>query len=490
MSICTLVLPDRRVRIEFTDTPLLSDLLERSGVRLLHPCGGSGRCGKCAVQTISGDISEMTEAEARFGRRLACQIRLFGDAEVELSEESDMTQIETESFLYHICLDPKRGGLGAAIDIGTTTIAASLYDLDTGTLLRTVGFRNPQGSVAADVMSRIDASLHGKREILKTLIGDGIRSVLRGFSEPERKVESAVITGNTTMLYLLTGRDPVSLSKAPFEADCLFDTEMPDFEADIYYPPCMNAFVGADISCAVLYAGQCDSDQTTLLCDIGTNGEIALKKGDTLYVTSTAAGPAFEGAGISMGCGSIAGAIDKVFIQDDSLKIHTIGEKKAVGICGSGIVDAVACFLELGVIDEMGSMEEEKIELTPEVSMTRGDISALQLAKAAIAAGIQTLLESADTSADEITRVYIAGGFGKHLDPRSIRRIGLLPDALIDKCEVIGNAALKGAAMLLLDQANLPKVRRIAGMSVHVNLGGNPDFNMNYMEQMLFPEVQ
>lgn len=489
MYSCKVLYDNREIELKFTGTPLLSDLLEGSGVRVLRPCGGNGRCGKCAVTSVSGAVSDMSEAELRFGQRLACQIRLLGDAEVTLPSGSDLTQIETEGLSGGMTLDPIGTAYGAAIDIGTTTVAASLFDLRTGELVRSVGIQNPQTRVAADVMSRIDAALQGKGAYLQELITDTIRGILQDFSADGKRVTSAVITGNTTMLYLLTGRDPLSLSKAPFEADCLFDTETEAFGRTVYYPPCMNAFVGADISCAVLFAGQCDEEKTTLLCDIGTNGELALKKGDRLYVTSTAAGPAFEGAGISMGTGSIEGAIDKVSVENGALKIHTIGGKAPVGICGSGIVDAVASLLDLGVIDEMGGMEEENAVLTPEVCLTRGDISALQLAKAAIAAGIQTLLESSGTDFDEIEKVYIAGGFGKHLNPESVRRIGLLPAEFITKCEVIGNASLKGASMILLNRACQTRIREIAAASEHVNLGGNPAFNMNYMEQMLFPEA-
>ena len=250
----------------------------------------------------------------------------------------------------------------------------------------------------------------------------------------------------------------------------------------------MNAFVGADITCALLESGQCEhSDEISLLCDIGTNGEIALWKRGGLFVTSTAAGPAFEGAGISCGCSSIRGAIDRVWIEDDQLRIHTIGECDAVGICGSGLIDAIAAALDLELIDETGAMDDDEIELAPGVALQPKDVRAVQLAKAAIAAGIETLMETASVRPEDVTTLYIAGGFGNHLNVNSAARIGLIPEALADRVKAIGNASLAGASRLLLDRNTMLKAQEIADQSQHVNLGGNPKFNEHYIDQMLFP---
>ena len=252
-------------------------------------------------------------------------------------------------------------------------------------------------------------------------------------------------------------------------------------------PACMNAFVGADITCALLDSDQCSSDEISLLCDIGTNGEIALWKNGELFVTSTAAGPAFEGAGISCGCSSIRGAIDRVWTEDGELRVHTIGEADAVGVCGSGLIDAIAAGLDLELIDETGAMDDDEIELAPGVALQPKDVRAVQLAKAAIAAGIETLLETAKVDVSEVATLYIAGGFGNHLDVNSAARIGLIPEALASRVKAIGNASLAGASRLLLDQNAMRKAQEIAEKSQHVNLGGNPKFNEHYIDQMLFP---
>ena len=291
------------------------------------------------------------------------------------------------------------------------------------------------------------------------------------------------------MLYLLTGRDPEPLSHAPFRADCLFGCDTTILGRRTYLPPCMDAFVGADITCAVLASRMTETPVTALLCDVGTNGEIALWKDKTLHVTSTAAGPAFEGAGISCGCGSIRGAIDKVWLDGEKVWCHTIGDTTAVGLCGSGLIDAIAALLKTEDIDETGAMEEEELPLAESVRLLPKDVRAVQLAKAAIAAGIQTILEASETTESEITEFIICGGFGSHLNLQSAADIGLIPEALIHKATVAGNAALSGALQLLLDRSSRQKAEQIAASSQHFNLGGNPNFNENYIDQMFFPEV-
>lgn len=474
--------------LTFDGTPVLSELL---GTDIQHPCGGRGVCAKCAVE-ISGCVSEPNEAEKKAGTRLSCQAVLLGDATVILPDKKIMEQIETSGGTDLTAAAPMDGRLGAAVDIGTTTLALRLYDLKTGECVGDSAMLNPQTSIAADVMGRIGAALNGSLETLQELVLCAIRMLTEQACEkackPVDEVDSMVVTGNTTMLYLLTGRSPETLSHAPFEADCLFGETTSILGHTCCLPPCMNAFVGADITCALLESGLCErSDEISLLCDIGTNGEIALWKNGKLFVTSTAAGPAFEGAGISCGCSSIRGAIDRVWVEDDQLHIHTIGESDAVGVCGSGLIDAIAASLDLELIDETGAMDDDEIELAPGVALQPKDVRAVQLAKAAIAAGIETLLETAGVRPEDVTTLYIAGGFGNHLNVQSAARIGLIPEKLTSRVKAIGNASLAGAARLLLNRNALCCAQEIAEKSQHVNLGGNPKFNEHYIDQMLFP---
>lgn len=470
-------------------TPV-SRILNENGILTPQPCGGRGVCGKCAAM-MEGQLSEPTAAERKAGARLICQAVLLGDASITIPQFQPMDQIETGGMA--VAPDQPLGtGVGAAVDIGTTTLALRLFDLQTGHCLGVSSMANPQIAVAADVIGRIGAAMDGRQEQLRSVIVSAIETlIVQAAAQAEVEpgaVQTLAVTGNTTMLYLLTGRNPESLSHAPFEADCLFDETVLLGSRKVYLPPCLHAFVGADITCAVLASGMMQKDEVALLCDVGTNGEIALWKDGILYVASTAAGPAFEGAGITCGCGSIPGAIDRVAVNEDALEVSTIRNEAAVGLCGSGLVDAVACMLELEWVDETGAMDDDEVTLKDSVVLTQADIRAVQLAKAAIAAGIECLLHTAGIKHEQVQRVYLAGGFGSHLNLTNAARIGLLPESLISRTKVIGNAALDGTVMTLLRGENLQALRRIASCAKHVDLGGNPVFNEQYVEMMFFPE--
>lgn len=476
-------------KLPFHAPDSLVHVLESSGVSVFKPCGGHGNCGKCKVE-ITGSVSDPNEQEQFFGVRLLCQVVLLGDAEVRLPESTSLEQIELSGGEAVRTIDPMLGKLGAAIDIGTTTLAVRIYDLSTGRIVGELGTENPQCVFAADVMGRISAALAGDAEILCMKVIETINAMLDQILSVSgrcgKQVDTFVITGNTTMLYLLTGQNMRCLSQAPFHADRLFDEELELLGGHVYLPPCISAFVGADITCAVLSSGMCRTGDIKMLCDIGTNGEIALWKDGKLYVTSTAAGPAFEGAGISCGCGSIRGAIDRVWIENGNIRFHTIGDVAPVGLCGSGLLDALAVFLELNIIDETGFAEEMLLVLTHEVKLTKADVRSAQLAKAAIAAGIETLMKASDTKTDQVSKLYIAGGFGGHINVSSAVQIGLIPDEFSTKVDFIGNGSLAGAEQLLLNQNCREEIRRIVKDAMPVNLGGNPSFNECFVRHLCF----
>lgn len=491
MSVLTIVQDGRAKTLSFTPPLPLEGALEQVGVCVAHPCGGRGVCGKCAV-TLSGAVSAPNSFEEKAGTRLSCQAVLLGDATVTLPDSRTTQQIAVDGSDTPLTLDPMAGRLGAAVDIGTTTMALKLCDLHTGAVLSGAAILNPQTSVAADVMGRISAAMEGGLKKMKDQVQQAIAQMLTEACSKaavsEDAVDVLVLTGNTTMLYLLTGRNPEPLSHAPFQADTLFGIHTELLGRYTYLPPCMNAFVGADITCAILASGMCREGKTTLLCDIGTNGEIALWKDGQLFVTSTAAGPAFEGAGISCGCGSVTGAIDRVWVENGRIQAHTIGDAPAVGICGSGLIDAIAAFLQTMEIDETGAAESDQLMLRDGIALLPKDVRSVQLAKAAIAAGIETLLDSSGAACDEIDTLYIAGGFGSHLNVQSAAAIGLIPQELAARVKVIGNASLSGSVQMLLSKGLLADADRIGRSARHVNLGGNPKFNENYMDQMFFPE--
>ena len=335
--------------------------------------------------------------------------------------------------------------------------------------------------------------MDGRGETLRSMITSAIETLIvqaaaQAETAPET-VKTLVITGNTTMLYLLAGRNPEALSHAPFEADHLFDEWFDLNGRKAYLPPCLHAFVGADITCALLASGMCSRNETALLCDVGTNGEIALWKDGVLYIASTAAGPAFEGAGIRCGCSSIPGAVDRVDIVNGALCASTIGGKAAVGLCGSGLVDAVAALLGLEWLDETGAMDDEEVCIAGKVILAQADVRAVQLAKAAIAAGIECLLHAAGVTQQQVDTVWLAGGFGSHLRLENAAKIGLLPETFISRTKVIGNAALNGSVLTLLRGECMQTMRLIAQKAKHVDLGGNALFNELYVDNMFFPEV-
>ena len=485
MSTLTIFTASGKQNIVFDGTPTVQLVLEQAGISVPHPCGGTGKCGKCAIE-ILGNVSQPDEAERNAGCRLSCRTRLHGDAIVTLKNTS-VSLVAEVSENNIVPAGNTSDAVGAAVDIGTTTIALSVYDLNTGKCLIATSALNPQSVVSADVMGRIDAAINGKLSSLQDMLVSCIRTLAEATGYFDN-IHNWVLTGNTTMLYLLTGRNPQTLSVAPYAADHLFGEEITFLNKPAYLPNCMQAFVGADITCAVLASGMNDRSETALLCDVGTNGEMALWKNGVLYVTSTAAGPVFEGAGISCGCQSIPGAIETVSLQNGTLSVTTIANASPVGICGSGVMDAVACLLENGTIEETGYMEDDYAVLCEGISITREDIRNVQLAKAAIAAGIRTLLEVTATSEKEISAFYLAGGFGKHLNLDSAVRIGLFPAELKNKVKVIGNASLQGAAAMLAGKEIKEKAASLSKAAKHVNLGGDATFNNFYIEEMFFPE--
>ncbi len=474
--------------VDFTPPQPLSALLLKAESGISQPCGGRGVCGKCAV-VLTGEVSAANAPEEQCGCRLACQAMILGDADVTLPSVTP-AQIEGGRAIELTPAAPMTGRFGAAVDIGTTTIALTLYDLVSGHCIGGASMLNPQTQFAADVIGRIDAALKGNGDRLRMQAESAIRALLAnscaqaGISVSD--VESLTVTGNTTMLYLLTGRDPRSLSRAPFRADHLFDEACVLLDRKAYLPPCLHAFVGADTTCALLASGMLDRNETALLCDVGTNGELALLHEGRLYIASTAAGPAFEGAGIGCGCASVAGAIDRVDMVNGRLYCRTIGAGKAVGLCGSGLLDAVAALLDAGILDESGHLEEAPYPLQDGLALLQADIRSVQLAKAATHAGILSLLSAAGCKPEQVRTLYLAGGFGSRMNIRSAARIGLIPSELADRAQVIGNAALDGAAMLLLDANARGKLRALAALVQHVRLDGNPQFADMYVESMLF----
>ena len=516
----------RVTSIEYTAPALLSSLFSQHGTGCEMPCGGQRRCLKCRVTVRGGalppdarEASLLTDAELAAGVRFACMTTLTGDADVTLPHHGVM-RIQTAGSTREVSPEPWApsvnasgdAGFGAAIDIGTTTMAGYLYRLSDGALLASDSLPNPQGRFGADVVTRIERSLGGDAEALAAAVREGANELLARLCTAagvdSAETGAVVFTGNTAMLYLLTERNPYALSRSPFEADELFGLYCtPESlglctpNAKIYLMRSISAFVGGDITAGILSSSLCEGNMPRLLVDIGTNGEMALWDGKKLLCCATAAGPAFEGAGISQGCTAREGAICRVTLEGGQIAVQTVGDAPADGICGSGLLDALAAFTKLGLVDETGCIDEDADEEgyvtadgdlrvgSTQVLFTQKDVRAVQLAKSAICSGLETLLETAGLTADDLDAVYLAGGFGTVLNPASAEAIGLLPKGFAAKTVAVGNAAGMGAAAVLRNRTLLAESERLAHAGETVPLAENPVFMEKFVENMMFPEA-
>ena len=423
---------------------------------------------------------------------------------------------------------------GIAIDIGTTTVAAYLLDIKTGKIIDTVSGLNSQKNFGADVISRIEFSMQGPEKLkmlqdkIVSQIGNMCISLEVKSGISKNSIYSIILAGNTTMLHLVFGIDPSGIALAPFipgflQAMNISSTELGNFPLDciIYSLPSISGYVGADIVAGILATRMHERKELSLLIDIGTNGEIVFGNREQLYACSTAAGPAFEGAHISCGIGGINGAVDSAVIEDDVIRYTTIGDTDAVGICGSGIIDIVAALLKSGIVDFTGRIQDaDEVEKESTASLlkklkvdgngsaiviekaaksgtgddvvfTQKDIREVQLAKAAISAGIATLINKAGRDLNEIENVFIAGGFGSYISKKSAGVIGLIPAELLDRTESVGNTAGLGAmtcALSSLSEENFRDCGKITSLTEYIELSTDSFFNMKYMEDMVFPK--
>jgi uncharacterized 2Fe-2S/4Fe-4S cluster protein (DUF4445 family) len=363
------------------------------------------------------------------------------------------------------------------VDLGTTTLVAQVVDLTSGDVLKVETALNPQARYGADVMSRLQYDLRHGGEL-----GRSIRQTLGRMlgSEPLREV---LVAGNTAMHHLFCGLNVEPLTNAPFASPALGSYGFTDGEVGWPGPaeflPCLGGFVGSDLVCGIVATGLDEQIRSHALFDIGTNGEVVVGSAQGIVCASTAAGPAFEGGRIGAGMRAGAGAIDSVHTREGKLDCHVIGGGTARGICGSGLVDAAACGVELGLIGANGRLTnaDKRLPLADGIALAQSDIRELQLAKGAMAAGLRMLASGG------IEKLHLAGAFGNYVRQASACGIGLLPeDVTVDPA---GNSALRGARMLLLTPSTRQaRLRRIAALSRHVELAANRDFEFLYAEMM------
>jgi uncharacterized 2Fe-2S/4Fe-4S cluster protein (DUF4445 family) len=470
----------RRLRYEPGRDGALEDFLFNAGVEF--PCGGTSLCGRCRIRVVSGDVpatAEMREVlsdpELRAGWRLACRAGARAAVELEVAQWSQ--QILTDE--TGVPFEP-RPGIGAVVDVGTTTLVAQQVDLASGEVTKVVTALNEQACHGADLMTRIDYELRhpGKLQGI-------IRAQVRALVSDMCPLEEILLVGNTCMHHLFCGLSVEPLAAVPFRSPHLGAHALPAavLGAPAVFLPCVGGFVGSDLLAGLVATGLLDSPGPGALLDLGTNGEIAVGSGDGVVCASTAAGPAFEGGRIAQGMRAGHGAIDRVALRNGHLECHVIGGGGARGLCGSGLVDVVAAALELGWVAPGGRLAtaSRDIELAPEVRLTQSDIRELQLAKGAVAAGLQVLSKDRPIGGD---RVYLAGAFGNYIRAESARRIGLLPTWATAPVAA-GNTALRGARMLLLaPSSRAAMLTRLAAEVRHVELAGDPSFEEAFVRSM------
>ena len=392
------------------------------------------------------------------------------------------------------------------VDIGTTTISALLADTQTGQVLEALGQDNPQAAFGADVLSRIAWSMEHPGPELANAVRGRINDLLQSLLHAQglEDVDSIVCTGNSTMLHLLLNLPAASIGRAPFVSAVMEPLRFlaADIgiasQARLFLPPAISSFVGADTVCALLAALADAKGKNFLLVDIGTNAETALFFNGGFWACAAAAGPCFEGVSLSCGMPGAPGAIDRVFRTAEAFAHTSIGNIPARGLCGSGVVDSLALLLETGALDATGRMRCEgplagyienedgrlRFAVAPGVYLSQRDMREVQLAKAALRAGIDVLLAEAGVSVDALDKVYLAGGFGSFLNPASAARLGMLPAACEGKLAVLGNAASHGALRYLLARGDFERAREIAAVTHYVELSTHVGFSGAYMERM------
>jgi uncharacterized 2Fe-2S/4Fe-4S cluster protein (DUF4445 family) len=546
------------VEVRFLPGPFIADVepgstllaaARKARAPLEAPCDGAGICGKCLVWLDPEALTALqagVEVGAGNGQGalvLACDARVRADIAATIPDRGDKNLAIVDHGLAtarplapHIAVVHTSDGctvwagqeliastlstvanLGIAVDIGTTTLVVALVDLESGDELAVASALNPQTAYGHDVLSRIHfaAGPDGLATMQLALV-DGLNALIeqvcqRAGVEPGH-IHEAVLGGNTCMLHIAAAVDPAPLGRSPYRPSLTGASHLRAAELGlgiavhglVYLPPVISGFVGADITAGILATDLHRSQQTVLLLDIGTNGEMVLAHAGELWATSTAAGPAFEGVNIECGMRAALGAVDAVTANDGGWTLHAIGDVPAIGICGSGLIDLVSCLVKNGAIGRNGRFETKAaapvgnwderegrclLRLSDGVVLTQKDVRQVQLAKAAIRAGLDALLAEAKVRRQDVERVLVAGSFGYHLRPDSLAGSGLLPGSLAAKVEVVGNTCKAGAVTLLTNNGARRELQVVAARVRSIELANDVAFARRFVEQMAFGDA-
>ncbi len=469
----------------------LLEVLSQNGFFIPAACGGRGSCGKCAVKCRTANDEDYQTV-------LSCHTSVVSDLTVLLDADANGKDWKVSALSQH-----QGKEVGMLLDIGTTTLAAYLVDKITGKTLAKASALNPQGAFGADVISRISAFGEGRGEDMRAAVVNATNRIIADFERTGAQIDELIVVGNPTMLHLFIGVDPSGIGSYPFTPAFVDTKHFAGADIGIDTPrvrllPSISAYLGSDVSAGILACEMNKTNETQLFMDLGTNGEIVLAHEGKLYAASTAAGPALEGANLCCGMGGVSGAIDRIWCEDGQLHFTTVDNAPARGICGSGLLDLIALLLEEGILDETGAFEEacdspllSRLEddcfyLTPEVYLSQDDVRQFQLAKAAIAAGVEAIVAHCGVKMSEITRVFLAGGLGYYMSPASASRTGLLAPTLLSRTQIVGNTALAGARLCLLKEENQTALDTLCQRTETVELSFSPIFSEAYIENMGF----
>ena len=520
--------PDGK-HISIHEGATLVDAAGQAGIILNAVCGGRGTCRKCMVYV---------EPDNR--KVLACQYRIEGDLTVTIPPGSRFfeqrilakgldTAHRINPDVYEDYSQLSSGTiLGVAVDLGTTTVVCKLVEMTTGQCLATEAALNPQTRFGDDVVSRIayaetEEKASELRKIILDCLNDLTEKLCRSAGAETDQVYEVCIVGNTTMSHIFLELPVEQLGRAPYEAYSLDAHDLTGADSALEINPGGNirtveniaGFVGSDTTAVALAADMLSAEKMTLIVDVGTNGEIVLGTKNKLYAASCAAGPAFEGARIAQGSRAVEGAIEAVVINDDDIDLDVIGGSRPRSICGSGLIDAVAALLELGVIDQTGRFAErtqladrlspaivsrivdhngqpafrlDRPDISDEqpVLLTQRDIRETQLAKAAIRAGIKLLQQKIGLEDSDIEQVLLAGAFGNYIRRESALRIGLLPAVEPESIHFVGNAASSGARMILVSRDCRQQAGELARRIEYVEIAHQPNFHDVFADSLLF----
>jgi uncharacterized 2Fe-2S/4Fe-4S cluster protein (DUF4445 family) len=510
------------------------------------PCGGTGLCGKCQVRIDNHEVIPCDDTQAAFftpeqieaGWRLACLCEVTTDMTVELPPKPKISNIVSQGYMKEFVHAPgplisADGGMvlpsgnksaavsaaarsencyGIAVDIGTTTVIASLVHLNTGQEIESLACLNGQKAFGQDVISRIHYASTNSRgtEILQKTISKDLRTLITELCQRHNLTADDVydmsVAANTTMIHLLAGINPASMGRTPYVP--AFQGELSlngrklglpvSSHCNVYCLPVVSAFVGGDITGGVLACGLENQREKTLFIDIGTNGEIVLADGERFCSCSCAAGPALEGMNITCGVRAEQGAIEDVYIDGNTVQYTTIGGGTATGICGSGLLAAIAEMRRAGIINKSGRLQSHPlvetvagkkrfiVDARHHIYLTQQDIRQVQLAKGAIRSGIYALLEAVDWQVAEVQRVIVAGQFGAHLKADSLIGSGILPAEWREIITYAGNTSKSGALICLLSQPERELVENLAKNIQYIELAELTDYESLFIKCMQF----